>query len=461
MNAIFPVRLLPVRERSFLYALLAVLFLAWLTMIFAAANLASGASTGIRNVFAGAVLLSVMTGAIQMKALGRAREFAAGQSMPETLWRSWMRTCIVETSVMWALTGAAMSALLAERGSTMPWPAGLATISAGLCIASACSLHRQSMISKSAGQMAQAIGVALILAVLCFGAGRVLAAIAAWPLPVLMLMSISWPALAAGLLRTGPSQLAVVRSGQVAARKPLLARLDSQMRRYSPLDYSSGPLRRWAPLRATTGARIGWLFNACFPVYIYFNSLAPLGWNEEPDARHLTSLAALCLLMAPSLMARDLHWRSLLMPGGWRRGRIATDIFNATLKIQYASFGLAILGSVLYQRLLQVDRFEHAITVMANHTMLLGEVAFAIGAAVVIRALPRYKQVMLAFGLLLGGCWLYVRFVVGYAHLSHWPAGALMYTTLMALSTWLMLRLANRLWTPEKLMACARANGGY
>lgn len=461
MNAIFPVQLLPVRERSFLYALLGVLFLAWIIMMFAAANLASGASTGIRNVFAAAVLLSVMTGAIQMKALARAREFAAALSMPETLWRSWMRICIVETSVMWALTGAAMSALLAERGSTMPWPAGAALISAGLCIGSACSLHWQSMISKSVGGTTQAIGVALILAVLCFGAGRVLASIAAWPLPVLVLMSLSWPALAVRLLRTGPRQLAVFRSGQVAARKPLLARLDSQMRRYSPLDYSSGPLPRWAPEHANAGVRIGWLFSASFPVYIYFNSLAPLGWNEEPDARHLMSLAALCLLMTPSLMARDLHWRSLLMPGGWQRGRIATGIFNATLKIQYVAFGMAILISVLYQRLLQVDRFEHTITAMANHTMLLGEVAFAIGAAVVIRALPRYKQFMLASGLLLGGCWLYVRFVVGYAHLSHWPAGALMYASLMTLATWLMLRLANRLWTPEKLMACARANGGH
>lgn len=463
MNTALPLQQYPLRERFWLYAILSALLLASLCLTLAAMHQASGVATGIRNVFGLALVFAATAGAMQMKSLARAGAFLGKQQMPHGLWRAWVRSCVAETSVvcalLCALLCAAVGAMFSARGSVLPWPAGVALVSAALSLGAIAFLHHYSMVGRHIGRLSNSAGCALLLAVAAVGSARVFDSIAAWPSPVLLLMALSWPVLGASLMRGSRGQLAAFRQASTAVRKPMFAPLLSQLRRFSPVDAAGWTLTLGRAGNRYRGTGIGWLVYLGMPIFFYFNDVKPLGWDEAPDARHLISLIAFGLAMGLALLARDLHWRAILMPGGWRHSRIASDIFSTTLKAQYAMIAAIAITSLAYQCLINRVEFGDALRVVANHTLLLAEVPLAIAIALVARALPRSNQVRASMGIVLGVIWLHMKFNIGYANLTRLPAGGMMYAIAMAVLAWSVLALANRMWTPEKLLACARGAG--
>lgn len=455
MSAAIPLQLFPVRGRAPLYTLLTILLVVWICMLFASANKARGAGDGIRYVLEASSLLIGAIGALQMRGLARARELIARQQMPELLWRQWLCGGIVETSLIWAVLGATMGTLLASRASTMPWPGALALLSASLCIGAAGVLASEAMLAQKLRLLVNAIGAALLIAGLWLDVGHVVAWFMALPLASLALLTLCWPLLGTVLVLSWRRPLGTSRNIQAAARRSgPLAAINRELRRYSPLDRKNA----WSesPQHAPMRARLGWLVNATFPVYIYFNSFSPLGWSQEPDLRQLLSLGMLSLFMSRALIARDLHWRSMLMPGGWRRGRIASDIFAASLKIQFAVMAIVVCVFVLAARLFEAMPIIEALRIVADHALLAPTVVLAVSTGLVLRALERPQLVLgTGFALIVAG-WAYARFVVGYSALWHWPANPVLYAALMTTGAFAMLGVANRMWTPEKLIACAR-----
>ena len=457
MSAAIPLKLFPVRGRTLTYTLLIVMLFLWPLLMLASRHRVPEIANGIEIMLEAACLLIAAIGALQMKGLARAREVFRQQQMPDALWRSWVRACVVETSLIWAFLGATTSALLASPASPMPWPVGFALLSSCLCVGAIGMMSRHAMLPKRLDLLASAIGGALLLAAMWLNVGETIAWVArSVPWAVLALLTLTWPVLAGALIVTWRRLLGTQRGAPAAARSQLVAALDSQVRRYSPLDWNSSWAWRQAPRHAAASTRFGWLVTVTMPVAIFIDSLWPLGWQQEPDARHLLSLAFLSLIMTSALVARDLHWRSLLMPGGWRNTRIASDIFRSTLNTQYLAIAAVAIAYMLVQRLFNGIPIPTSLELVASHVLVLAEVAFASSVALVIRALPRPTRFSAIAAAVLAGCWIYMRWVVGYAALSHWPAGGTLYAAALVAATFAILRLANRMWTTEKLLACAR-----
>lgn len=117
-----------------------------------------------------------------------------------------------------------------------------------------------------------------------------------------------------------------------------------------------------------------------------------------------------------------------------------------------AAAGVFLVANMLDKEM----SIAEALRQVANHTLLLAAVALAVSVGLVVRALARQELVVTTGAALILAGWAYARFVVGYAALAHWPANPVLYATLMSTATYVMLAIANRMWTPEKLIACAR-----
>jgi hypothetical protein len=452
MSAALPIELTPLRFRSVIYQLLGTISVISIFMWFASDNRLYGSAAGIRYVFAANCLLIGAIGAIQMMGLTRARQVIGKQLMPNALWRTWLRASVVETSLIWAFLVVGMSVLLASRTSNTPWPAAIALLSCSLSLGAAVALASRSILPKRAGLIAYL--VASVIISFLVSTDDLLTRFVSQPPLVLGVMALAWPVLAAVLIRRGRRKLRAYRWSPPRARSRMLAAIDSQWQRISPLDASNISITFQA---AQEGAmRSAWLSWVSFQIYLFVDSFSPLVLQQEPDARHLISLALLCLAMSQSLAARDLHWRALLMPGGWKHKQIASRIFICTLTIQATVVAVAAGVFILKTRLVNLP-FSLVLETVVNHIApLLCELALAISVGLLIRALPHRNAVTLVAAGCIACCWMYARFVVGYAMLPRAPAVGLIYVAVMALLTIVSLAAANRMWTPDKLLASAR-----
>ena len=213
-------------------------------------------------------------------------------------------------------------------------------------------LAYRSMLLARIKLWVQGAGFLLLVALMRRDLDPVVTWFAALPWAVHTLLALSWPVLAGLIASQWQLRLGAYRWSPAAPRANLTASLDRTMRRYSPLDANGKWQGDPGSNVITLGSRLSWLLNAALPLYLFMNYLSPLGWEQASDARHLLSLGLLAVFMTSALVARDLHWRSLLMPGGWRRGRIATDIFLSTVRgaVPRAS-PRHLLMYVLWQRL--------------------------------------------------------------------------------------------------------------
>lgn len=457
MSAAIPFQLYPVRGRTPVYVMLGVIFVIWPLMMLASNNKVAGTAEGARLVLAASAWLIIAIGALQFKGLARAREVVGRQLLPRALWRRWLRACLVETSMIWGFLATINGTLMAAPASVLPWTVAPALLSLCLCVGVVGMLAYQFMLPERLVLPAKALVGALLLAAMWLDGDLLMACLVSLPLAALVVLALAWPLVGSALTLRAGRLMEAYRRQPASASGTLLASIDSRLRRYAPLDWRNSWKWRPAPQQAGGGTRLAWLASVTFPVFFFFDTLSPLTLLRGPDVRQLVSLGLLALFMTPNLVARDLHWRLLLMPGGWRRGRIASEIFFSTLRVQLMVVAATAVAYVLIQRLLKGQPVWDALVAVAVYAPVMWEVAFAVSAALVLRALPRYHPVTIAIGIVLACCWFYLRWSVGRADLPQLRgAGMLIMMLTTAAATAVLLRVANRMWTTEKLLACAR-----
>lgn len=456
MSAAIPFQLFPVRGRTPVYVVLGLIFAIWPLMMLAANNKVAGAGGVARFVLAVCAWLITAIGALQIKGLARAREVVGKQLLPQALWRHWIRACVAETTLILTFLVTVSGTLLASSASALPWVAVPALLSLCLCVGAVAMLAYQSMLPARLLLPANALVGALILAAMWLDGDLLMACIVSLPLAALTLLALAWPLLGSALMLHAGRLMEAYHQQPASPRGALLASIDSRLRRYAPLDWRSSWKWRPAPQQAGGGTRLAWLSSATFPLFLFFDTLSPITLLRGPDVRQLVSLGLLALFMTPNLVARDLHWRVLVMPGGWRRGRIATDIFFSTMKVQLMVLAFTALAYVLIQRLFKGQPVWQTLVAITVYAPVLLELVFAVSAALVLRTLPRYHPVVIAIGIVLACCWFYLRWSVGRGDLPEWHGAGMLITTTSAAATAVLLRVANRMWTIEKLLACAR-----
>ena len=278
MKGIFPLEQFPLRERTPMCVALVIFLVVWVVMMLASANKAPGVATGIGFVLEASFLLAFAIGAIQMKALAQAREVLAGQPLPLSLWRTWVRASVAETSLAWAFLAAGMGTLLTTRGSNMPWLGAVSLLSSSMATGALCVLAQNAMAPKKLGWLANAAVVALLVAALIFGTGEVLTWFVGLPLPILALLALSWPALGAMLTLRLSGERGVHSDLAPASRHKWVASASRWMRRYTPLDatWARQPHARKPPRAAA------WIGSEemSFGGSSMASSMTPLRWEQ-------------------------------------------------------------------------------------------------------------------------------------------------------------------------------------
>lgn len=445
--------------------MLACLGVYWVCMLTFSFGETRSADVAIKVLLGVACCFLVLTTSFHAAALGDAVRVLHAQRAPAVLWRTWLHTWLATSTRYWAVICLGVSLQLAMPASTTFWLAGPALLSLALCQAALRTMGQLGMVPRVWRHAAElsAFGI-VIYAGLVTGFGPALAWFAGLPAVLLFAFALAWPAMAWTIATSHGGKLpAGAPARRRAAVKPHL-RVLAFFKRYTLLHWSEDNLHAagdgsspFDKLRLLAGGEIVF--------YVLTLQLIPMQWGGTATPVRVVGMFFLCMITAGKLVVRDLHWRMLLLPGGLQRKRIGTHILLSTLTFQMAAHLLIALAYLAF-KLAAGSALTDALLRLLEAAALPFELAFITSAAVLVRPLSR--PIRIALGCLalaagLGGLYA-MTFATpgallagGGSHpvplydLLSWRVGAA-YVLLLAAFTFIMTHVANRLWTPEKLL---------
>ena len=406
--------------------------------------------TALRLLSVSAAMIMWYVSAYLMRGLLRARDVLGARQTPSSLWRGLLWMAVRRATTTWLLLCGAMVAAFMLIRAPMHASAGAALVSLAALLAGVCGLgQRRAMVSiircSCAALVIWLITDASLFKVLGNAPPTLLAAVTtAFPLTLLWAAQ-RWS-------RVPP--LVRWRPATAPSRKH---RLLLQLRRFS--------LLRWRrmPVSTTDQPVIPalQLFNVAisviYPAFMLVYLLLPVWRNGQIDVWRLGVMLWVAGIISNTLIARDVGWRSFLMPGGLQRSRIGSHIFAWTLAGQmlgaaaYALLALGVLSVLPGAHGQAAHRFAQALLDAATAPL---ELMFITSVAVALRVMPYTGKVAAALGVLTVGA-------LGWATL-HWEramalaTGKLtvslpLYFLILCAASAMLVLMANRWWTPERL----------
>ncbi|MRV71216.1 hypothetical protein GJ700_05720 [Duganella sp. FT92W] len=389
-----------------------------------------------------ACIVQLLAVVFQGQALGRGVSVLQERRAPAALWQAWLRQWLLSVTRYWAVLSIAIALLMLTPGSPRHWLTAPAVLSLLLTICSTAVLARAGLLPRRVGYAVEAILLALLVVLatthqLAHDLHR-FAALPAW---ILAACALTWPAKACWILH---SQAEALRTVAGAPTNVLRGLRDAFLRwagRYQPL-------RMMASDRtADQGNHRVLLVVAAVQNLAFFTKLIPVQWGEQATAIRMAQLAVVCGTCANALLVRDLHWRSLLLPGGTRLQRIGTRIVLSTMSFQAPLVVLVALGSMLLNSPIHLGWHS-----LASITIPLLELACCTSLMTLLRTLPYRLQVGAILALLIPLLYAYVPawFKLAVPAVA-WQIGA-EYALLLATVSCAALFIANRRWTPKRLL---------
>lgn len=393
-----------------------------------------------------ACLIQAASICFQGQGLERGISVLQTQRAPAALWRIWLRQWLLSVTRYWAVLVACTALLLATPASHTHWLAAPALLSLLQSQTTLAVLAHAGLLPRRVATVMQYPLLALALYVtMVSGIPAALAWFAALPVPVLLLCTLAWPALACWLLANKSNAPQAAHGAQTRLLRRLGNAITHWAGRYQPLrEWESGvPV---SPVDRRTA-----LVAAVMQNMIVFVQLGSVQWGDDASPVRLAKLAVVCVICSTSLLVRDVHWRDLLLPGGTQLRRLGTRIVLSTLTFQAP---LMLLFAVL--ALLLALPSAEGLPGMSAFPVVLLELVFCIALMTMVRSLPRHGQ--MAF--------LAIVFAIAaYAYVPQWlkldvpsftwhigPA----YIALLACATCAALAVANRRWTPQRMLSALR-----
>lgn len=434
---------------------LAAIGIAWIVAILpvkAPVDEATAASLILLMVIA---LGSYVYAFLRAAALARAFAVLNGLRAPSPLWRRAAARFIWQLSIAWFGIGVAGTVQIVLCFSHVAWSAAFATSALGLCAGMAFPLSKQRLLPfRRHKAVLYGLG-ALLTLVLLLGPMHVLEFISTLPAALLLAVALAWPAAAWPLHQRWQGAALGGASGQART-----ANAWQPFKNYLQRFY----LLSWDPVMAnsTAGAERNFTsmnflggFNVILLAYMVPNWLGKT-WGAPLSILNLLVLALLCANATSALSVRDLHWRSFVMPGGLKRGRIGTSILLATMQIMLlcwaagGALGFLFLYGVMGKAPLAI------LQSFAAHAIALPEMIFVVSCAIAIRA-----KSLMVFGwilalVLLGGWafYLYLKDLppAPFEALAVGPA----YVAFLLAASAALIAFANRRWTQQRLLGTTR-----
>lgn len=450
-----PAAPLPDRARNSSKILLALFGACWVVLLPFTVSRTLGATEGIAALLAwGCIVIAIVT-TRRIEALYDARRVLIAHRTPPALWQVWARETLTRITGYWAVICTGLLVQMALPGSATFWLTGPAVVSLVMC-ATVQRVRARNGIAAQAWKWAIDItGAALVF---CAISGPRFAALGDWisalPAAALLACFLSWPAMAYLLLRQWSTT--PVDDHRIA-RKPAATKtsvITAFFKHYSILRWSDSISDANLHGQKTLVTRVLNTLGGEIFFYIMLLQILPARWGDSMSPLRLIGLYVVCLITASSLMVRDLHWRSLLLPGGMRRKRLGTHIFASTLGLQLLALPLVALIYFAATVALGTPARD-ALLHIAGAAVLPFEFALTTALAVVLRATDKPRIAIAGLGPFVIGIayTLLARRMAGSPFLLmglQWTIGPV-YVLVLATCTVLLLWVANRMWTVEKL----------
>ena len=385
--------------------------------------------------------------------LARALAVLGQLQSPHSLRRALVREKLVWIALAWAFLAGGLTLQLALPQAHMPALAGAALVSAAACLGMLRGLARSRLLSIPFAQLLDAAPYLAVIALIVLDYNSLFELVASLPLIVLALCALTFPYLALRLARRWERALPVYRWTERTPSHGIVAWLASQARRSTVLGQYEARTERDLPF--PYASRV-----AMLSVPFLMLTGQPIWEGGELSLFRCLMLSFVVMMSTNALIVRDLHWRVFLMPAGLRRGRIGSHIVASTLAYQYcvmlllaaayaaiAHFGVGVAWDRIGQQLLRAS------------TLPL-ELLLATSAAVVLRALPKLPGIAVALLCFAAG----MAFVRQILHWTQLPATLSVPLPVFVLAmlgvSALLVGLANRVWTTNRLFAAARRMPG-
>lgn len=389
----------------------------------------------------------------QATALRRAVSVMQTQRAPITLWRLWLRRWLLSVTLEGALICVLVSAGIDLLFKSAPyWRAMPVLLSLAQCLCACHVLAGVGMLPRLAGK------TDMLLYPLAIGLGLYFIPVLAWlsalPAVVLTAAAMAWPAMAWCVFQRNRHALPVMVEQNSLLLRLRHTRAAAWMMRHTFLRDDES----LALVRAPNWA---YLLFAWTTQIVCVLMLMSLQWGNEVSPLKAIWLPLTCQLCTFAVMARDVHWRTLLAPGGVQPGRIGTHLLLSTLPLQLTALAVPLFAMLVPTVLIdsgapQPFRFVPKSGMLAASALVPLQWLFCSAVAIALRALParQLKLVRIALPLIIM-CISLVCLLRPAMLTFSWQVGP-GYAALLAVGTCVAMAVANRLWTPARLISALK-----
>lgn len=394
--------------------------------------------TGARTLVAMIAATIAVSSWVKADRLAQAATTLHGMRVPATLWRRWLGLMLASHWRYWTIASAVGGAITAWSNPESHWTGAPMLYSLAMALCTIQPLIQRRLLRPTRSPV---IPVCLV-AYLCLAGPRFFI----WPMTlpwyVQLPLTAAWPLLAVWLAR---------RWGELPPAKPS----PFEPRR----DSAWQSLRKW-------NRRLVYLSTApskdqndnggllVMPLIVVWQSCISVEthlWGTQVSLIHILLIAITVPYARAVLFCRDLHWRLLLAPGGFRRGMLGWHIIASTL-LAYARLLLpALLLFLLLPWLVKGISPMVPLDAIVRRAPVAAEVLFAICLGAALGGSKNGSGMLLYAGAAFLAALGLIAYGDSLAHLGlsrfGWP-----YMGLLAAGSLLAVILGNRLWKVERLL---------
>ncbi len=441
------------RSAALCQVLLACFFAYWVSLLLVWPQAMPRDADALRPLVIAAMAIMWRVTSVYLGGLLHARQVLSGRQTPGALWLQLSRVAAWRIGVVWALLCAAMPVAFLWTGAGMQPMYGAALISLTALVAAAGKLARTDGAQPKLSLLLCIVWLAWMVW-LALDAARFTRVGAATPAAALLACTLASPLALMFTLRRallGAGALPTCRGYAAAPHSPLLRRAERQIRRFTmvawrqrpPVDADAPPVPQIAKALLVISANL-------YPLWALLQIARPVWHQGRVDLIRLSLLVACGFVMVGALVARDVGWRSFLMPGGLQRGHIAGHIWRWTMACQFTILAAMALVFAAVAHFGLQRSWDSVGASLLGLGLLLFELMFVCSLGVLLRGLPYSVKLLPGLaGMVLG-------VVVVVFAMTRWPVLSVAlplgwYAGALCVASGLLLAVANRIWQPARL----------
>lgn len=443
------------RRDAALKVVLAVFLVYWICMLPVVFGGAHATRAAARVLTLPAMLTMLWIASSKARELLRQLAVLGQLQAPHALRRAQIGERLRTIGAAWLLLALGTSLQLSMPNAGTPAITGATLVSLAGCAGMLRAVARAGRLPVFGRNLVDAATVLPVVALVALDQNRLLDVFAGLPPAVLAAGALLFPALLLLLASRWKAALPRFRWSAPAPASKISAWLETQNRRMTVLTWRKtweGDQEHRFFSTSSVPARLALQLT---PIAFLAGSYLWAAGKLHPAS--LIQVLLVGGMMSNMLLVRDMHWRSLLRPGGLRRNGIATHIWASTMSVQLMLCVPLVFLYMVFSGAGPAAGWDVIGSRLAAVVSLPLELCLATSLAVLLRATPHkgpWTGIIYVVTLLMLGGPLFAIVKMGFdivMPLWAFAAGA-------ALLSAALIAMANRIWTTRRLFSEAAKN---